>query len=89
MPCNCSNGRNGAQNSNCKSCNNSNSNLMNAGTAGVGCGNNSGVRNPGMTGVADLQLATAYVVPQVYTQIYTPEKALKQGTCFPELDMVY
>jgi len=38
-------------------------------------------------GLRDLELATSYVVPQIYTESYTPEQALARGTCFPELDM--
>jgi len=86
MPCNCNNRR--SYNSNNRP---DNSNVLGAGTAA--CQGNSNQNNPNypsrVIGLTDLELATCYVVPQVYTQSYTPEKALEQGTCFPELDMEY
>lgn len=35
------------------------------------------------------KLATAYVPFQQMQYVYTPEKGLKQGTIFPELDRPY
>jgi hypothetical protein len=91
MPCNCNNRRN---NSNCNNCSNcANRNKANLLCAGNACANGAnacnGNINNQVVGLTDLKLATSYVVPQVYTQSYTPQRALEQGTCFPELDMEY
>jgi hypothetical protein len=90
MPCTSNN--NGQQISCGCNCNNK-TGTMPAGTAfSSGCGRPA---DSGMMPVRsvmsprNLELATSYVVPQVYTESYTPEQALAQGTCFPELDMPY
>jgi len=37
----------------------------------------------------DLVLARAYVPPQTYTNAFSPEEALREGTLFPELVRPY
>ncbi len=89
MPCNCNKACQNAQCS-CYDKNNCDKDLMSAGAAG--CNNvmiSNATYDSKIAGMTDLQLATSYVVPQVYKQSYTPSKALSQGTCFPELDMEY
>ncbi len=38
---------------------------------------------------ANLRLARAYVLDQVYANVFPPEEALREGTLFPELVMPY
>lgn len=41
------------------------------------------------TGIPYLELATAYVPPQVLGRTFTPTEALQHGTLFPELYRPY
>jgi hypothetical protein len=40
-------------------------------------------------GFVDIKLATAYVPPQEFKEVYTLEEALNKGTLFPELYRPY
>ncbi|MGQ9498306.1 MAG: spore coat associated protein CotJA [Desulfotomaculales bacterium] len=44
---------------------------------------------PGYTGIPHLELATAYIPPQVLGRTFTPAEALQHGTLFPELYRPY
>lgn len=44
---------------------------------------------PNMPNMPNMILARAYVLPQQYTRIFSPEEALRQGTLFPDLVRPY
>lgn len=44
---------------------------------------------PGIPGEMGIALATAYVPPQVFRDMYNLTEALNKGTLFPELDRPY
>ena len=46
-------------------------------------------RDPNSPVQPNLRLARAYVLDQVYGDVFPPEEALREGTLFPELVMPY
>lgn len=47
------------------------------------------LREPNNPVLPNLRLARAYVLDQVYANVFPPEEALREGTLFPELVMPY
>jgi len=44
---------------------------------------------PDYSGITHVELATAYIPPQVLGRTFTPAEALQHGTLFPELCRPY